>query len=115
MADTIAGDLTISEDVIADLAGYAALECYGVVGMAAPTLSDGIAKMLPASRMRRGIIVEMADGAIDVDLFIIIEYGTNLAEVSRMLAGQVKFALEDGAGLPVREVNIHIQGVKVRD
>ena len=47
MADEIAGELTIAEDVIADLAGYAALESYGVVGMAAPTRSDGIAKLLP--------------------------------------------------------------------
>ncbi len=115
MADAIAGELTIAEDVITDLAGYAALEIYGVVGMAAPTLSDGIAKLLPASRLRRGINVEMTDGAIDIDLYIIIEHGTNLAEVSRMLADTVKFTLEDGAQLPVRNVNVHVQGVKVRD
>ena len=115
MADEIAGELTIAEDVVADLAGYAALESYGVVGMAAPTLSDGIAKLLPASRLRRGINVEMVDGAIDMDLYVIIEHGTNLAEVSRMLADKVKFVLEDGAQLPVHEVNIHVQGVKVRD
>lgn len=115
MADAIAGELTVAEDVITDLAGYAALESYGVVGMAAPTLSDGIAKLLPASRLRRGISMEMVDGAIDIDLYVIIEHGTNLAEVSRMLADKVKFALEDGAQLPVRSVNIHVQGVKVRD
>ena len=75
----------------------------------------GIAKLLPASRLRRGINVEMVDGAIDMDLYVIIEHGTNLAEVSRMLADKVKFVLEDGAQLPVHEVNIHVQGVKVRD
>ena len=50
-----------------------------------------------------------------MDLYVIIEHGTNLAEVSRMLADKVKFVLEDGAQLPVHEVNIHVQGVKVRD
>lgn len=115
MADAIAGELTIAEDVITDLAGYAALESYGIVGMAAPTLSDGIAKLLPASRLRRGINVERTDDAIDIDLYVIIEHGTNLAEVSRMLADKVKFTLEDGARLPVRNVNVHVQGVKVRD
>lgn len=115
MADAIAGNLTVAEDVITDLAGYAALESYGVVGMAAPTLSDGIAQLLSPGRLRRGINVEMADDAIDVDLYIIVEHGTNLAEVSRMLADKVKFTLEDGAHLPVRNVNIHVQGVKVRD
>ena len=115
MADAIAGELTIAEDVITDLAGYAALESYGIVGMAAPTLSDGIAKLLPASRLRGGINVERTDDAIDIDLYVIIEHGTNLAEVSRMLADKVKFTLEDGAQLPVRNVNVHVQGVKVRD
>ena len=91
MADAIAGELTIAEDVITDLAGYAALESYGIVGMAAPTLSDGIAKLLPASRLRRGINVERTDDAIDLDLYVII------------------------AQLPVRNVNVHVQGVKVRD
>lgn len=115
MADAISGDLNVADDVITDLAGYAALESYGVVGMAAPTLSDGIAKLLPASRLRRGINVEMVDDVINIDLFIIIEHGTNIAEVSRMLAENVKFALKDGASLPVGEVNVHVQGVKVRD
>mgnify|MGYP002571550955 CR=1 FL=1 len=55
MADEIAGELTIAEDVIADLAGYAALESYGVVGMAAPTLSDGIAKLLPGMKAEDAI------------------------------------------------------------
>ena len=115
MNDTIAGNLHVANDVLADMVGNAALECYGVVGMAAPTLSDGIAKLLPASRLRRGINVERTDDAIDIDLYVIIEHGTNLAEVSRMLADKVKFTLEDGAQLPVRNVNVHVQGVKVRD
>lgn len=115
MAGTIGGGLSVAEDVITDLAGYAALESYGVVGMEMPTLSDGIAKLLPASRLRRGINVEAVDGGIDVDLYIIVEHGTNLAEVSRMLAEKVKFTLEDSAQLPVHAVHIHVQGVKVRD
>ena len=57
MGNEIAGDLIVSEDVIADVAGHAALECYGVVGMAAPNAADGLAKILPQSRLRRGIVV----------------------------------------------------------
>ncbi len=115
MADTIRGELTVTEDVITDLAGYAALESYGVVGMAAPTLTDGIAKMLPASRLRRGINVDRTEQGIDVDLYIIVEHGTNLAEVSRMLAENIKFAIEDSTGMNVHDVRIHVQGVKVRN
>lgn len=115
MAETVPGGLSVANDVIADMAGYAALESYGVVGMAAPTLSDGIAKLLPANRLRRGIEVKMTDGGVHVDLYVVIEYGTNLAEVSRMLAEKVKFVLTDSAQLPVAGVDIHVQGIKVRN
>lgn len=115
MAETIPGGLSVANDVIADMAGYAALESYGVVGMAAPTLSDGIAKLLPANRLRRGINVEMTEEGVHVDLYIVVEHGTNLAEVSRMLAEKVKFVLNDSAQLPVAGVDIHVQGIKVRN
>ena len=65
----VPGTLSVATDVIADLAGYAALESYGVVGMAAPTLQDGIAKMLPARRLRRGILVHNGETGISVELF----------------------------------------------
>ena len=57
MNDTIPGNLHVANDVLADMVGNAALECYGVVGMAAPSAADGIAKILPASRLRRGVTV----------------------------------------------------------
>lgn len=115
MAQAINGELTVAQDVITDLVGYAALESYGVVGMAAPTLTDGIAKLLPASRLRRGVNVVQTEEGIDADLYIIVEHGTNLAEVSRMLAEKIKFTLEDSTNMTVHDVSIHVQGVKVRN
>lgn len=116
MAQTVPGTLTVANDVIADMAGYAALESYGVVGMASPNLTDGIAKLLPASRLRKGIeITTTESGAIHADLYIIVEHGTNLTEVSRMLAEKVTYVLKDSAQLPVDGVDVHVQGVKVRD
>ena len=115
MAETVPGGLSIANDVIADMAGYAALESYGVVGMASPTLSDGIAKLLPASRLRRGIEVTMTDNGVHLDLYIIVEHGTNLTEVSRMLAEKVEYTLKDSAGIAVDGVDVHVQGIKVRD
>lgn len=115
MAESIPGSLSIANDVIADMVGYAALESYGVVGMAAPTLTDGIAKLLPAHRMRKGIEIAMTEeGAVHADLYIIVEYGTNLSEVSRMLADKVTFVLNDSAQLPVDGVDVHVQGINVR-
>jgi uncharacterized alkaline shock family protein YloU len=71
--------VNIANDVLADLAGYAALESYGIVGMASPTLRDGVAQLLPAQKLRKGVRVVSTDEGIVVDLFVVIEFGTNLA------------------------------------
>ena len=85
MNDTIAGNLHVANDVLADMVGNAALECYGVVGMAAPNAADGIAKILPASRLRRGVVVTTTEVGVHVELYVVIEYGTNINTVSQNL------------------------------
>lgn len=116
MANTITGTLTVAEGVLADLAGYAALESYGIVGMTSPTISDGIAKLLPANRMRKGVVVSLVqDNVVKVDLYVITEHGVNIAEVSRMLSERVEYVLTTYAQMNVESVNVHVQGVKVRD
>ena len=92
MNDTIAGNLHVANDVLADMVGNAALECYGVVGMAAPNAADGIAKILPASRLRRGVVVTTTEVGVHVELYVVIEYGTNINTVSQNLVDQVTFA-----------------------
>lgn len=114
MAENIPGKLHVANDVLADMAGHAALECYGVVGMVAPSAADGIAKILPPSRLRRGILLNETDTGIHVDLYVVIEYGTNINAVSQNLIGAVNFALKEQARVPVDGVEVHVQDVKVR-
>ena len=114
MNDTIAGTLHVANDVLADMVGNAALECYGVVGMAAPNAADGIAKILPASRLRRGVVVTTTEVGVHVELYVVIEYGTNIHTVSQNLVDQVTFALSEYARVPLDGVEVHVQGVKVR-
>lgn len=114
MAQTIAGDLHIANDVLADMVGNAALECYGVVGMSSASAADGIAKILPASRLRRGVTVSSTEKGVHVDLYVIIEYGTNITTVSQNLIEQVSFALSEYARVPIDGIDVHVQGVKVR-
>ena len=97
MAERVLGELHVANDVLADIVGYAALECYGVVGMTAPNAADGFAKLLPASRLRRGIVVTPQEEGIKVELYVVIEYGTNISTVSQNLSDQVKFALNEYA------------------
>ena len=109
MNDTIAGNLHVANDVLADMVGNAALECYGVVGMAAPNAADGI-----ASRLRRGVVVTTTEVGVHVELYVVIEYGTNINTVSQNLVDQVTFALSEYARVPLDGVEVHVQGVKVR-
>jgi uncharacterized alkaline shock family protein YloU len=109
----VSGNLSIADEVISDLAGYAALESYGVVGMAAPTVPDGIAKLLPARRLRRGILLEVTEEGALLDLFVVIENGTNLSVVSRNLADSVRYVLTHYAQINVADVRVHVQGIHV--
>lgn len=110
----IAGSTEVSEDVICDMVGYAALGSYGVVGMSAPKTWNGFTRMLHIHRLRRGIDLRNEDGAVSVDLHVVIEHGTNLNAVSENLAHSVRYVLSEYAQLPVKDVSIHIEGIKVR-
>ena len=114
MGAQIPGNLHVANDVLADMVGNAALECYGVVGMTAPTAADGIAKILPASRLRRGVVVTTTEVGVHVELYVVIEYGTNINTVSQNLIDQVSFVLKEYARVPLDGVEAHVQGVKVR-
>ncbi|MCL2136082.1 MAG: Asp23/Gls24 family envelope stress response protein [Coriobacteriia bacterium] len=107
----VPGSLSIANEVIAELAGYAAYQSYGVAGMAAPSMQDGIAKILPMHRLRRGVLTEMTDKGAIIDMFVIIENGTNLAAVSQNLADSVRYVLEHYAQIKVLDVRIHVQGI----
>ena len=111
MSNVIAGDLVVSEDVIADVAGHAALQCYGVVGMAAPNAVDGLVKILPKSRLRRGIVVSTDEDGTLVSLYVILEH---ISTVSENLVDQVSFALREFVRAPFKGVEVHVQGIKVR-
>jgi uncharacterized alkaline shock family protein YloU len=111
VANPVPGTLSVADAVIADLAGYAAYQSYGIVAMAAPSMQDGIAKMLPAHRLRRGIVIETGDEGVIVNLYVIIEEGTNLAVVSQNLADSVRYALEHFAQIKLADVRIHVQGI----
>lgn len=114
MTNSPAGAVHIANDVLSDLAGYAALESYGVVGMASPTLADGVAQILPRQKLRKGVRVTNTDGGVEVDLFVIVEHGINIAEVSHNLSNSVRYMLTQTADVAVSRIDVHVMGVKVR-
>ncbi len=111
--ETFLGRIEISPNAIASLAGQAVLECYGVVGMANKNLRDGIAEVLPGGTFRRGIDVKLVNNQIVIDLFVVVQYGTRITEVAHGIMNRVKFSIERALGIPVAQVNVHVQGMHV--
>ncbi|GGN49507.1 MULTISPECIES: Asp23/Gls24 family envelope stress response protein [Oceanobacillus] len=108
------GQVTITNDVIATIAGGTAVECYGIVGMASKSqIRDGIAEILRKENYSRGIVVRQEDEELHIDLYIIVSYGTKISEVASNVQSQVKYTLEQSLGLSIDSVNIYIQGVRV--
>ena len=112
MAMVVPGTLKVSNDCIADLAGYAALECYGVVGMAVTDEQEGPAHLLPTYRLRKGVGVSAEGETVKVDLHVVVEQGVNMASVSENLVSAVKFILRRIAELDNVEVRVHVEGMR---
>jgi uncharacterized alkaline shock family protein YloU len=108
------GKIFVTNDVIAILAGSAALDCYGLVGMASrKQLKDGIAELLGQENLSRGVEVRREKDRVEIDLYIIVSYGTKISEVANNVQTKVKYVLNQVVGLEVDEVHIFVQGVRV--
>ena len=103
------GKITIAPDVVAHIAGHAALESYGVVGMSA---RGPLGRLLSRERAGQGVVVGRTDDGVAIDLYVVCEYGLNLAEIASGLRNRVQYDVERLTGLPVASVEVHIQDVK---
>jgi len=107
------GSVRISEEVVAVIAGIAATEVEGVVGMSGGIVGD-ITEILGKKNLSKGVRVEVGEKEAAADLFIVVEYGVRIPEVAQRVQENVKKAIESMTGLSVVEVNIHVQGVAFR-
>ncbi len=107
------GAVDISLDVLASIAGNAATECYGLVGMASRTLRDGIAELLGRDAVSTGVEVKVNGDEVVIELYIIVEYGVRISEVARNIQERVKYSVENLTGKNVSSVNVNVQGVRV--
>ena len=107
------GTISIENEVVARIAGMAAISCYGIVGMAAKNIKDGLVQLLKIESLTKGVQIKITNGSIVIDLHIIVEYGTNIAAIADSIVSTVKYRVEENIGLPVAEVNIFVEGVRV--
>lgn len=110
---TTLGSIHISSEGIAMVAGIAAMECYGIVGMCSRTLQDGIAELVGRENVTRGIEVQIDEDSVTIDLYVVMEYGVKVNEVAQNVISRVKYTVETQLGLKVDRVNVNIQGVRV--
>ena len=110
---TDVGTIYINEDVLLKVVGYAALECYGIVAMSSKRAKDGLVEWLGRENLSKGVQIRMVDDQLDVDLFIVVEYGVSVAEVCKTIIDVVKYKLESMTGVKVRSVNISVEGIRI--
>ncbi len=107
------GTIYISEDVMLKVVGYAALECYGIVAMSSKRAKDGIVEWLGRENLSKGVQLRSIEDMIDVDLYIIVEYGISVTAVCAAIKEVVKYKLESMTGVQVRNVNITVEGIRI--
>ena len=108
------GKVYVSNEVIANVAGMAAMEVFGLVGMASrKQFKDGIAELLGKENLSKGIEVRNEDEEITIDMYIIVSYGTKISEVAHNAQQKVIYTLNNTLGIQVSKVNVLVQGVRV--
>ncbi|MCL1918274.1 MAG: Asp23/Gls24 family envelope stress response protein [Peptococcaceae bacterium] len=109
---TLFGKIVVYEEVIAAVAGFAAEECYGLVGMASRKISDGVARLLNRENIARGIQVSIREEELVIELNVIVGYGVKISEVAGNVIERVRYCVESMTGLKVALVNVKVQSVR---
>ena len=114
--ETRLGRVIIDNDVIATYSGSVAVECFGIVGMAAVKINDDLVKLLKKDYLSHGISVTMDDNnGISLDFHVIVSFGVSISTVCDNLKETVKYKVEEYTGLTVKKINIFVEGVRVID
>ena len=109
------GEIQINPEVIAKYACLTAIECFGIVGMAAVSMKDGLVKLLKKDSLTRGINIDIEDNHITLDFHVIVAYGVSISAVADNLIENVKYKVEEFTGMEVDKINIYVEGVRVID
>ena len=110
------GRISIDSEVIARYAGSTAVECFGIVGMAAVSMKDGLVKLLGKNSLKHGISVRITeDNKIRLNFHVIVAYGVNISTIADNLVSNVKYKVEAFTGMEIEKINIMVEGVRAID
>jgi uncharacterized alkaline shock family protein YloU len=106
------GNIFVSYRAIASVVSQTATQSYGVVGLAAKNLAEGLVQVL-VKDPSLGVDVHFTDKQITIDLYIIVEYGVNIKSVAASVTDGVRYQVEKSFGLPVGHINVHVRGLRI--
>ena len=106
------GSIQVSPKAISSIAYHAALQSYGVVGLTSKNIVDGLAQVL-VKDPTYGVDVDYDGEYLNIDLYVIVEYGTRIKAVAASVSNTVRYNVEKALGMPVHEVNVHVQGLRI--
>lgn len=110
------GEITVSTDVIAQIAGYSTTKCFGVKGMTMRSVSDGLFHLLNRESQSKGVAVfELEKGGIDIELHVACQYGVSIHEVCKSIINEVRYNVENMTGIDVNNIDIFVESIKTDD
>ena len=108
------GSVNVSTSVYTDIAGTAASNCFGVKGMAARSVTDGVYHLLRKESVSKGVYVHFhEDDTISIDLHIIVDNGVNLNAVGASIISEVRYVVTKCTGTEVRAVNVYVDSMMI--
>ena len=106
------GSVNVGTNVYTDIAGNAAANCFGVKGMAARSVKDGLYHLLRKESAAKGVHVEFhEDDSISIDLHIMVDQGVNLNAVGAAIISEVRYVVQKSTGTQVRNVNVYVDSM----
>jgi uncharacterized alkaline shock family protein YloU len=108
----VSGEIKISEQAIEELAAYTAMQSYGVIGMAVSSWRARLKRFLGTIGPDQGVKVEYVDGGVRIDLYIMVEHGTNIREIAKNLTDQIAYTVNKQTKLDVKDVEVHVSKIK---
>jgi len=107
------GAITIQDNIVAHIAGVAVSECESVVGLVSKSVKDGFVQLLKADKLSKGVKIKVDEDVLDIDVHIVVSYGTKITETADFIIGRVKYRVEEFTGIIVNKVNVFIEGIHV--
>jgi uncharacterized alkaline shock family protein YloU len=109
------GEILIDLDVISQYAGATAMECFGIVGMAAVNMKDGLVRLLKRESLKKGVTVEIVNNELEINFHVVVAYGVSISTVASNLVSNVKYKVEEFTGMQVGKIRVFVEGVRVID